>query len=75
MDRMPVFVKVDEYDQVLSLLKTVRNKLDEARETLSKIHDLKNDEDHQLELWQNSLSEVVKKVDFINHSLTEPQNY
>jgi len=75
MDRMPVFVKVDEYDQVLSLLKTVRNKLDEARETLSKIHDLKNDEDHQLELWQNSLSEVEKKVDFINHSLTEPQNY
>ena len=50
MDRMPVFVKVDEYDQVLSLLKTVRNKLDEARETLSKIHDLKNDEDQRKKL-------------------------
>ncbi|MDP3734533.1 MAG: hypothetical protein Q8R37_04855 [Nanoarchaeota archaeon] len=75
MERMPVFVKVDEYDDVLSLVKIIRQKLDEAKETLLKINDLKNEEDHQLEIWQNTLAEVEKKIDFIDHSLNEPERF
>ena len=75
MDRMPVFVKIDEYDNVLELVKAIRKRIDEAKETLGKIHDLKNEEDHQLEMWQNSLAEVEKKVDFIDHSLSEPEQF
>ena len=72
---MPVFVKVDEYDDVLNLLKVVRRKIDDAKETLSKIHDLKNEEDHHLEMWASTLQEVEKKVDFIDHSLSEPEQF
>ncbi len=72
---MPVFVKVDDYDEVLNIIKTIRHKIDDAKNTLLKINDLKNEEDHQLELWQNSLSEVEKKIDFIDHSLNEPEEY
>lgn len=72
---MPVFIKVSEYNEVLSLIKVVRKKIDDAKETLLKIHDLKNEEDHQLELWQHTLAEVEKKVDFIDHSLNEPEQY
>ena len=75
MDKMPVFIKIDEYKDVLSLVKTVRHKLDEAKDTLLKIHDLKNEEDHQLEIWQSTLAEVEKKVDFIDHSLDDPEQY
>jgi exonuclease VII small subunit len=75
MDKMPVFVKIDEYEDVLSLVKSVRRKLDEAKDTLIKINDLKNEEDHQLELWQNTLNEVEKKVDFLDHSLSEPEQF
>ena len=75
MERMPVFVKVDEYNSVLSLVKVIRKKLDEAKETLMKINDLKNEEDHQIELWQNTLVEVEKKIDFIDHSLNEPEQF
>jgi len=71
---MPVFIKIEEYNDVLTLMRTVRKKLDEAKETLLKIHDLKNEEDHQLELWQNTLADVEKKVDFISHSLSEPED-
>ncbi len=73
MDRMPVFIKVDEYDEVLNLVRLVRRKLEDSKHTLLKIHDLKNEEDHQLEVWQNTLAEVEKKVDFINHSLSQPE--
>ncbi|MEK6901618.1 MAG: hypothetical protein AABX37_04700 [Nanoarchaeota archaeon] len=75
MDKMPVFVKVHDYNDVLELMHTIRRKLDEAKETLAKVNDLKNEEDHQLELWQNSLAEIEKKVDFIDHSLSEPEHF
>lgn len=72
---MPVFVKVDEYEEVLSLIKMIRKKIDEAKETLLKINELKNEEDHQLEIWQNNLAEVEKKIDFVEHSLNEPEHF
>lgn len=75
MQQMPVFVKVSEYDDVLALVGTIRKKLDEAKETLSKVNDLKNEEDHQLEMWQTTLGEIEKKIDFITHSLNEPQQF
>ncbi len=75
MEKMPVFVKVSEYDDVLHLVRLIRKKLDEAKETLLKVNDLKNEEDHQLEAWQNTLMEIEKKVDFVDHSLNQPEEY
>ncbi len=75
MDRMPVFVKIDEYDNVLELVKAIQKRIGDAKETLTKIHDLKNEEDHQLEMWQNSLAEVEKKIEFIDHSLSQPEQF
>lgn len=75
MERMPVFVKVEEYKEVLHLMKAVRRKLEEAKEMLGKVHELKNEEDHQLDLWENTLVEIEKKVDFIEHSLSEPEQF
>jgi len=72
---MPVFVKIDEYDDVLNTIRAIRKKIEEAKSTLLKINDLKNEEDHQIEMWQSALTEFEKKVDFIDHSLNEPENY
>ncbi len=75
MERMPVYVKVDEYDDVLRIMNSLQAKLEEAKGTIMKIHDLKNEEDHQLEIWQNALEELEKKLDFINNSLNEPEQF
>ncbi len=75
MERMPVFIKVEEYNDVLKLLKQIRKKLDDAKATVLKINDLKNEEDHQLEMWETTLAEVEKKIDFINSSLNEPEQF
>jgi uncharacterized NAD(P)/FAD-binding protein YdhS len=75
MERMPVFVKVDEYNNVLGVIRGIRKKVEEAKETLAKIHEYKNEEDHQVEVWNNNLAELEKKVEFIEHSLSEPENY
>ncbi|MDO8656464.1 MAG: hypothetical protein Q7K45_04450 [Nanoarchaeota archaeon] len=73
MEQMPVFVKIDDYNSVLDLMKAIQRKMDEAKETLAKINELKNEEDHQIEMWQNSLVEIEKKIEFMNHSLNEPE--
>ena len=75
VEKMPVFIKIEEYEEVLELVKTIRSKLEDAKGTLLKINDLKNEEDHHLEMWQNALAEVEKKVDFIDQSLNEPEEF
>ena len=73
MEQMPVFVKIDDYNSVLDLMKAIQRRMDEAKETLAKINELKNEEDHQIEMWQSALAEIEKKIEFMNHSLNEPE--
>ena len=75
MEQMPVFVRIDDYEDVLQTFRTIRKKIEEAKDTLLKINDLKNEEDHQIEMWQSALSEFEKKVDFMDHALNEPERY
>jgi len=73
-ETMPVFVKVDEYKNVLNVMNMIKSKLNDARSTLAKINDLKNEEDAELELWHTGLEEVERKVDFVDKTLFEPSS-
>lgn len=74
MPEMPVFVKIEDYKDVLDVINIIKNKAVDARKTLEKINELKNEEDAELDLWRNSLSEIERKVDFIDKTLFEPEN-
>ena len=41
----PVFIKVDEYKEILDVLDIIKGKIREIRETLGSINALRNDED------------------------------
>lgn len=69
---MPVYVRIEEYKDVLDVMNLIKNKIAEAKETLAKLNDLKNEEDAELELWHTSLEEVERKVDFADKALFEP---
>jgi len=71
-EEMPVFVKVDEYKTVLDIMNLIKGKLSQAKDTLVKINELKNEEDAELELWRNSLDEIERKVEFVDKTLFEP---
>ncbi|MBW2971426.1 hypothetical protein KY359_00170 [Candidatus Woesearchaeota archaeon] len=70
----PVFVKVDEYKDVLDILDLVKNKISEAKSTLREINDLKNQEDSELAIWSKEIGDIERKVDFIDQTLLEPEN-
>jgi len=71
---MPVFVKVDDYKEVLEVMNMIRNKIEEAKEILGKINELKNEEDAELELWHTGLEEVERKMAFVDKVLFEPSS-
>jgi len=71
-ERMPVFVRIDDYKDILDVINMVKNKINEAKDTLGKINELKNEEDAELELWQTGIEEIERKVEFIDKTLFEP---
>ncbi|MBU2560891.1 MAG: hypothetical protein KKD17_01240 [Nanoarchaeota archaeon] len=70
----PVFVKVDEYKDVLDVLDLVKNKIREAKSTVQEINTLKNQEDSELAIWSGEIADIERKVDFIDQTLLEPEN-
>ena len=70
---MNVFVKVDEYKDMLDIIDLIQEKVKEAKTILGKINDLKNQEDSELELWKNSLDDVERKLNFVDQTLFEPK--
>jgi len=73
-EHMPVFVKIEEYKDVLDIMNMIRNKLGEAKTILAKINELKNEEDAELELWHSGVEEVERKIDFVDRALFEPSS-
>jgi len=71
-DTMPVFVRIDEYKDVLDVMNMVRNKLEEAKATITKINELKNEEDSELELWRTGVEEIERKIAFVDKILFQP---
>jgi len=71
-DMMPVFVRIDEYRDVLDVMNMIRNKLEEAKATINKINELKNEEDSELALWRTGAEEIERKLAFVDKVLFEP---
>lgn len=70
---MPVFVRIEEYKDVLDVVELIKNKIEQANNVLGKINELKNEEDAELEIWKTNLEEIEKKIDEIDSSLIEPE--
>ncbi|MBW2998620.1 hypothetical protein KY321_03705 [Candidatus Woesearchaeota archaeon] len=74
MDKMPVFIKIDKYEDVLDLMNIVRDKVEKAKEVLIKIDDLKRKEDEKINQWKNNILDVESKLQNLNNNLFEPDN-
>ena len=68
---MPVYVKVEDFKDALTVLASIRTKIEDAKRTLEKVHELKSEEDTELELWNSTIDEVEKKLEMIDKSLSD----
>lgn len=70
---MPVFVKVDEYREILDVLDMIKGRIKEIRETLGSISSLRNEEDSELAMWNSTINDIEKKVESIDKIMFEPE--
>jgi hypothetical protein len=73
MPEMPIYVRIEEYKDVLDVISMLRNKLKEARDSLQKINELKNEEDIELEKWEAGLDAVERRIAFVDKVMFEPE--
>jgi soluble cytochrome b562 len=73
MPEMPIYVRIEEYKDILDVINMLKNKLKEAKETVSRINELKNEEDVELEKWESGLDAVQRKIDYIDKVMFEPE--
>lgn len=74
MEKMPVFIKIESYNDVLDLMKMIKDKTEKAKELLLKINDLKIEEDRKIAMWKNNLLDVDTKLKELDQRLFEPDN-
>lgn len=73
MAQKPVYVKLEEYKNILALVDTLKAQVNGAKETLDEIRKLKQEEDVELEIWQTVIHEIENRVNFIDNTITEPE--
>jgi len=68
-DITPVFVKIEEYKEVMDIIAAIRKKIDAAMTTVADIRQLKDEEDRELAAWTANLDDVMKKIDAIDQTI------
>ena len=69
-----VFVKIDEYKDVLDTFELIKEKLGGAKDILANITELKRKEDEELADWNSKILEIEGKIEKIDSSLLEPES-
>ncbi|RLE45246.1 hypothetical protein DRJ22_04855 [Candidatus Woesearchaeota archaeon] len=68
-----VFIKIGEYNKILETITLVKEKLNEARDILKTISELKIEEYNQLGKWDSNLEEIEKKIESVDKELGKPE--
>lgn len=69
----PVFVKVDDYKEILDVLDMIKTKVNEIKQTLNNLKSLRNEEDAELAVWNNAVNDIEKKIEGIDKMMFEPE--
>ncbi|MBW2973237.1 hypothetical protein KY346_02500 [Candidatus Woesearchaeota archaeon] len=71
--KAPVFVKIEDYKDITEIMALIKEKLDQARFLLSKINEIKKQEDSEIENWTKELEEVTRRIYEIDQALLKPE--
>lgn len=66
-----VFVRIDRYRELYDVIRQIRAKLNDAKQVLGRIKDLKSQEDSELESWEKELATVEQKLSEVSGAMTE----
>ena len=71
--RAPIYVKLEEYDDLINTFTLIKKNVKDAKELLGKVAELKSQEDLEIDNWYADLQEVETKMKFIDEHLFDIQ--
>lgn len=66
-----VFVKIDDYREVLSGMQVIKGELKEAESVVTRLNEIKDEKDKQFQKWRTSLEDVQQKLAYVDNVLFE----
>lgn len=73
MDKAPVFVKIEDYKDIVDLLALIKDRIKQAKFLLDKVREIKDQEDAEILSWAKKLEDVGQRIHEIDRSLFEPE--
>lgn len=67
----PIYVKLDQYRELIEVVKVLANKVERAEKALAKIDELREREQSEVEAWRKNLDEVKRRVSSISTTLLD----
>ncbi len=72
MNQAAVFVKIDEYKQVLDTVELIKKNLNEAKKVLGELNAIKDAENQELASWGANLEEIEAKISDMDKLMIDP---
>jgi chromosome segregation ATPase len=69
METAPVFVKINEYKNVLDIIQVLKGKIKESKTLIDSLQKMKMEEDTELEEWSAELEEIEKRINSMDSGL------
>ena len=73
MDKAPVFVKIEDYKDIVDLHALIKDRTKQAKFLLDKVREIKDQEDAEIISWAKKLEDVSQRIHEIDRSLFEPE--
>jgi len=67
----PIFVRVDDYREIIDGTGRIRNNLKEATDIVLRMGELKNEQDKEFERWRLQLEDVQRKLMYVDKVIFE----
>ncbi|HII29863.1 hypothetical protein COT48_03360 [Candidatus Woesearchaeota archaeon CG08_land_8_20_14_0_20_47_9] len=69
----PVFVKLENYNEVMKITESLKSRITEAKAILAKVDAILSEEQKNLDNWKTELDSVEKKVNALSDALLKPE--
>ncbi|MBT3303825.1 hypothetical protein HN592_00255 [Candidatus Woesearchaeota archaeon] len=74
MEKMSLFIKIENYEDVLDLMTVIKGKVNDIKSTFSEIRQIKDEEDTKLEVWKKNMEVIEGKLGNVDRVLFEPED-
>lgn len=71
-ENAPVFVKIEDYRQMLDVVEMIKKNLKEAKQMLADLNQLKEQETSEIQSWSSELEQMESKIEDINKLMFQP---